>query len=284
MDLEGRRMRLMVCSQGDVASVNIRDALLTLADWVTEGTFHGHPVLRCGDLLMVTIEEVHIYADAIDELVEAGTGHAVDEVIFLSRHRAASGKPSLTVHPIGNWGQADYGGREGTLVPPAPHLMTSLLRSVRDAAEELSYDVTFEVTHHGPLLTRPTLFVEIGSGESTWGNMDAAVAIANSLLKVNVQEYPVAIGVGGGHYAPRYTDVALSKRISFGHMLPGYAIDLSDPNDLRNKIEMALSVSGAKLAYIHKKSMKRSEATMVAATIRDLGAEIVDSSDLEDIA
>jgi D-aminoacyl-tRNA deacylase len=36
---------------------------------------------------------------------------------------------------------------------------------------------------------------------------------------------PVAIGIGGGHYAPRFTDLALKKKASFGHMIPNYQID-----------------------------------------------------------
>jgi len=159
--------------------------------------------------------------------------------------------------------------------------MTSLLRQMKKEAAGLDYDVVFEVTHHGPLLSRPTMFLEIGSDESTWGNKAAAAALAKSLLNVQLREFPVAIGIGGGHYAPRYTEVALSRQISFGHMLPGYAMDLSDPDSLRARIATALQASEASLAYVHKKSMKRSEASLVAALIKELGAEPVDSSDLK---
>lgn len=276
-------MRLMVCSTEDEASVNIRDALAAAGGWKEEGTFRGRPTMVRGELLMVTIDTLHIYAEDLDREVEEGTGRPVDEVVFLSRHRAASGKPTLTVHPIGNWGRADFGGRAGTLVPPAPALMTSLLGEVRRNAEGLPFEVAFEVTHHGPFLSRPTLFIEIGSSEATWGDKDAAAAIARSLLDVDVQRHPVAIGIGGGHYAPRFTEVALSRKVSFGHMLPAYAMDLADPDGLRQRIEMALRVSGAGMAYVHKKSMKRSEATAVAALVRELGAEPVDSSDLEEL-
>jgi D-aminoacyl-tRNA deacylase len=274
---------LYVCSLEDVASVNIKRELLELGEWTPGQEFEGAPLLYHGGTVMATIPGIHLYADDIDEKVSRACGAAVSEVVFLSRHRAASGQRSLTVHPIGNWGKAEYGGRERTLVQANPDLMTSLLRELKVQAQGLEFEVTFEVTHHGPYLRSPTLFIEIGSSEATWGDRDAAKAIARSLLEVKILDCPKAVGLGGGHYAPRFTEVSLAKKISFGHMLPNYAIDLSDQNDLAAKVKQALEKSGAKLVYLHKKSMKRSEATMVAKLVADLGYEVVDSSDLEDI-
>ncbi len=276
-------MRLMVCSLKDVASANIAETLRASADWTEEGDFQGRPVLRLGDLWMISIDALHIHAEGIDLEAEKALGRRVDEVVFLSKHRAASGRPSLTVHPIGNWNGAEFGGRERTLTPAAPDLMTSLLRRVKKEAEGLPHDVVFEVTHHGPLLSRPTLFVEIGSDEQCWEDKEAAAVLARSLLDVTVESNPIAIGIGGGHYAPRFSEVALSRRISFGHMLPSYAMDLADADSLRRSIAMAMEASGTTTAYVHRKSMKRSEATMVSSLVRDLGGETVDSSDLESL-
>lgn len=39
--------------------------------------------------------------DDLDKRWEEATGEEVDEVIFLSKHTAASNRPALTVHPIG---------------------------------------------------------------------------------------------------------------------------------------------------------------------------------------
>jgi len=41
---------------------------------------------------------LHLHLDHVDRLVFQELGIAVDEVIFLSKHRAASGKPTLTMH------------------------------------------------------------------------------------------------------------------------------------------------------------------------------------------
>jgi D-aminoacyl-tRNA deacylase len=39
--------------------------------------------------------------DNLDKRWEELTGEIVDEIIFLSKHIAASNRPALTVHPIG---------------------------------------------------------------------------------------------------------------------------------------------------------------------------------------
>lgn len=39
--------------------------------------------------------------DHLDKRWEAATGELVHEVIFLSKHTAASNRPALTIHPIG---------------------------------------------------------------------------------------------------------------------------------------------------------------------------------------
>jgi D-aminoacyl-tRNA deacylase len=276
-------VRLHVCSLEDQASVNIGESLQELGRWQEVAMFEGHPVLGAGSLLLATIDTMHLKADAIDRRFTESTDITPDEVVFLSRHRAASGKPSLTVHPIGNYGAADYGGRPGELVPAAPELMTDLLRRLKEEAKGLQYEVTFEATHHGPYLETPTLFIEIGSDETTWGDREAGEAIASSLFKVEPSVAPRAIGVGGGHYAPRFTEIAMSKRISFGHMLPNYAMDLGDPAALERRIQIAMDRSNTNRAYVHQRSMKRSEATMVSALIEKMGGEVIGSSDLLDL-
>lgn len=275
-------MRLLVCSEEDEASVNIRDRLLEAYRWVEEGVFDGHPVMRRGETILVTIDLFHLYADMIDRRFEEDYGKEVDHVIFLSRHRAESGIPSLTVHPLGNWGRADFGGRDETLVPASPHLMTSILRILKDRASHLRFETSFEVTHHGPYLGTPAMYVEIGSDESMWGHREAAEVVASAIMEAQEERSPVAIGIGGGHYAPRFSDVASTSRISFGHMMPTYAIKGKDEEAFRRMVHLALEASNdATMAYVQKKSMKRSEATATRKILEEMGAEVVDSGDLD---
>jgi D-aminoacyl-tRNA deacylase len=278
-------MRLLVCSLEDIASVNIRDRLLESAEWRAGGGLYGKPVLVHGGDALVTIEERHLFADDIDERVREATGLEIDCVVFLSRHKAASGIPTLTVHPIGNFAQkAEYGGRPGMLVPSAPDLMTSLLRGLQRHAVGLGYQISFEVTHHGPFLRSPTLYLEIGSSEGQWPDVRAGEALSRSLLETEVLKAPKAIGLGGGHYAPRFSEVASKKKVSIGHMISNHFADDASDDDLILAIGKALAASeDAGLVYIHKKSMSRSRVTHLKGLVKRSGAEAIDSSDLEDL-
>jgi D-aminoacyl-tRNA deacylase len=278
-------MRLLVCSLEDVASVNIRDRLTESSDWWKQGVFENEPALVHGDDILVTTGERHLFADDIDLRVREATGQEIECVVFLSRHKAASGTPTLTVHPIGNFAQkAEFGGRPGTLVPSAPDLMTSLLRSMQRQAQGLGYQISFEVTHHGPFLRSPTLYLEIGSSEGQWPDVKAGEALARSLLEVDVLKATKVIGLGGGHYAPRFSEVALKKKVSIGHMITNHFADHATDDDLVLAIKKALEASEhADLVYIHKKSVSRSRATHLKSLVRQAGAESIDSSDLEDL-
>lgn len=275
-------MRLLLSSLEDRASINIRDRLLEMADWAEMGVYGGRPAYRRGEDVMVTIERPHLFSDDIDESVSQELGLQIERVLFLSRHKAASGIPTLTVHPIGNYGTADFGGRPGELVLSDPQLMTALLIKLTETARGLPFQVSFETTHHGPWLSRPTSYIEIGSGEDNWGNEEAAKAIASAVLGADRTDDPIAIGVGGGHYAPRFSEVCLAKRISFGHMVPNYAIEKVDDAIALDRMRKAADASKAKLVYIHRKSMSRSRATELKQLATSLGLEAVDSQDLED--
>src|SRR3989304_3638894 len=80
--------------------------------------------------------------------------------------------------------------------------MSSLLREMRRAAAGMSLEVTLECTHHGPLLTTPTCYVEVGSDVSGWQDAEAAAAVARAILACDPSNRPVAIGFGGGGYGP----------------------------------------------------------------------------------
>ena len=164
-------MNLIIASEADSASINLKSRLLEMAKWTEDDDFNGKKIWRLtedhGDFCLkgtrlITIEKLHIYAERIDKEWEEKTGIEIENIVFLSRHKAASGRPSLTVHPIGNWGKADYGGVEGKVSGASPKWMTGLLLSIYNNRLP-GYDVCFEATHHGPLVEKPTMFLEIGS-------------------------------------------------------------------------------------------------------------------------
>ncbi|MDR0778242.1 MAG: D-aminoacyl-tRNA deacylase [Methanomassiliicoccaceae archaeon] len=268
--------KLLICSTEDVASVNIRDALIGTKQWEDDGDLLYHD-----DMVIMTIPDIHIRAENIDDEAKK-KGIYADEMIFLSRHKAASAIPTLTVHPIGNFHNADLGGMPRTLVKASPATMTGLLRSLA-AGDTKHYQVSFEVTHHGPYVNIPATFIEIGSDEKQWNNKDAAQMIADAIYGCEEKDHTTAIGIGGGHYAPRFTEVAKDHEINFGHMIPEYAFRDSDNDDLIRMLTVSAENSDTKLVYIHKKSMKSEMLRRVKDAIDSCSLEMISTSSLNEI-
>src|SRR2546426_399596 len=164
------------------------------------------------------------------------------------------------------------GGQPETLVPSAPRWMTAALRGLRKEARGLSYDVTFEATHHGPYLTTPTFYIEQGSTETEWADHAASRAIARVLLGLEPVDAPIAIGLGGGHYVPRPTDLALQRRIAFGHLLAAYALEGGSANAIDQAIERT---EGATLAYLHRKSLSKPDVRALEEHLETRGLRII---------
>jgi D-aminoacyl-tRNA deacylase len=275
-------MKLVVRSTADAASVNIVESLLRMGKWEEAGSFEGAPVLRMGGSSVVTIPVHHLYYDDIDDKVEKALGERPSLVIFASRHKSASNLRTLTVHPIGNYGKAEMGGRDRTLVPAAPGELTMAFKELVKRAGGLNYQISLEATHHGPYLRTPTFYIEIGSDEMAWKEPEPAQVIAEAIFEVligKVPEAPIAVGVGGGHYVPRITDVAREKNVAFGHMLPSYALEQGwSPETLQLMLD---ATPGAKLVYFHKKAIKTPILREMEAWFREKGVEPFSSKDME---
>ena len=203
---------------------------------------------------LITIQDLHIYAEGIDKKWQKKNNKKIDNIVFLSRHKAASGRPSLTVHPIGNWGSADYGGKEAEVSGATPGWMTGLLLKIRENRID-GYDVCFEATHHGPFLQTPTMFLEIGSSESEWEKKEPARALIKSLLELQYADGIKVIGIGGGHYTPRFTEAAFSHEVCFGHMVANYGVSILTST----LVKKAIDSSKADGIYFHRKGMKKAE-------------------------
>jgi D-aminoacyl-tRNA deacylase len=271
-------MKAIIISKPDIASCNILDNLLKIRNWKEEGEFQGNPVFYHGDILIATINDEHIFHDNVDKEIFGALGEKLEVIIYASRHRSESGKRSLTVHPIGNYAKAEFGGKERTLVPSSPHLMTEAMRILRKEAADLDFSVSFEATHHGPYLETPTFFIEIGSDESAWRDKNAASAIAETIMEVEIKEYPVGIGVGGGHYSPRMTDVAKERKISFGHIIPTYALPNLDSEMTSQVVE---ATSGVEKVYFHRKQIKGRQYSELKELFSGIGLTPVRTADLD---
>jgi D-aminoacyl-tRNA deacylase len=172
----------------------------------------------------------HVRDDDLDLRLPSALRGPTTTLVFPSVHRSESGRPCFTVHPLGNLGpRADVGGRPRTLVPSAPRLMADLLRRLSEAGDRHGLPATYEATHHGPALSLPALFAEIGADDPVWSRRELTAALAEALR--SAEEDPrdrVALGAGGGHYVPRFSDLARRRRWAFGHLLPSHALDELD--------------------------------------------------------
>ena len=284
---------LIIASSEDPASTNIKNSLLEQTTWEEHGTFYNSPIFRhvsMNNLIIVTIPDKKIRHENIDIEVHQQLHIDPKIAIFLSRHRSKMGEPTLTVHPIGNFADAEFGGQPKTLVPCAPCMMTHLLRLIKKNLQltDFEYKVCYEVTHHGPFLKVPSLFVEVGSTEIQWQQKEPASVIATSLLELLTtyhyeekfpKDIPVLLGIGGGHYAPRFTDLVFQKNAAFGHMIPSYHIDsgVIDWTMIEQAIQATPNIQGV---YLHKKALKKSQVTQYKQVFNDHDIPVVSSEEL----
>ena len=281
-----KREIMLISSNEDAASRNIRSHLLEMEEWAESGEMFGnaiwieksHPHVK---YTMVTINDLHVRHENLDkELKDAG--FSFESIIVLSRHRAASGIATLTVHPIGNWHEAKAGGKDNTLVPASPHLMSEALRLININGAHLrdTFQISMEATHHGPYMETPTFFIEIGSDENMWPHEEAGRVLAKTVLDLRDRidvKYPVTIGVGGGHYAPRMSDIILGRKVSVGHVIPTYALE----GIKEEMFQKAIDASGAEMVYFHRKAIKKDLYRKLVGKFEELGMKVVRSRDLE---
>ena len=285
---------LIIASNKDPASLNIKNCLLKQDPWENIDTFYENSVyknIEKPDLILITINDNKILHDNIDLDVHNKLGLKPKLAIFISRHSSKTGNPTLTLHPIGNFGKALYGGKEKTLIKSSPIIMTELLRILYRKANEnkLYHNVCFEVTHHGPSISIPTLFIEVGSNLAEWKKTLPSKIVAETILEFFELKYnkiskniPVLVGLGGGHYAPRFTDVALERNIAFGHMIPTYQINSGniDNEIIDSVIKNTPNISGL---YIHKKALKKSQVTEYNKIFQSKGIRSISSKNFEKI-
>ncbi len=211
----------IIVSKKDPAGMNIKERLLELYKWEKKEKFY-----ELNDIRLYTVGKESIYCEDIDKEIDA------DLFVFATKHQSASGVHSLCVHSPGNWGKAEFGGKDRKLcIAPARYLRTALF-TLKKLASGLDYEVIEEATHHGPFLEKPCFFIEIGSNEESWQNKEAAKVIAKTIMEVleqkDTKEYAVAFGIGGLHHTPNLTKVMEKSDIAFGHVCPKYNLNNLD--------------------------------------------------------
>ena len=192
----------------------------------------------------------HIHDDHVERRLPARFAGGASTLVFASVHRSESEIPCFTVHPLGNLGPtAEVGGEPFRLVPAAPRLMTDALRRLAEAGTAIGWSATFEATHHGPSLAVPAFFAEIGAGKGATAPDAAVRVLADVLADLDEDGRDrVVVGLGGGHYVPHFTEVALARRWAFGHLLSRHALADATEESLGAAIEATPGAEGVMFA------------------------------------
>ncbi len=215
----------------------------------------------------------HIHDEGLDRHLPATLREARPTLIFPSIHRSEQNVACLTTHPLGNLGPtADFGGRPRTVVPTDSRAMASVLRRLSELGAVEGLGATFESTHHGPELGVPAFFVEIG-----YGTAPEAPTSAVRILSRAIREFEpdpgdkVAMGVGGGHYAPHFTELTLRRRWAFGHILSRHSLDAVDAPTAREAYRATLPAEG--ILYARAADAEHAALQGLAPRLRDAEAE-----------
>ncbi len=278
-------MFAVIFSEKDIASLTIKDVLLNNG-YLNEkySTIDGNTAYFYKNSIFLTIKKDLIYADYLDDLLR---DEDVSLYIFASRHKSESEKPALLTHSTGNWtNEATFGGSPEELAYAPSVALTYTLRRLYYHAEVLSLQDKFlisrEVTHHGPTnLSKPLLFVELGSSPANWTNRDGATAVALTIIDLieNYEEllksgnFVSAIGFGGSHYCPSFNNIILRSKYALGHIAPKYAFDA---NMSLHMIEKAYikTIPTPQYVIIDWKGLKGEQRQEVVAKARELNLDV----------
>lgn len=264
---------VVVCSLNDPAGSNIRERLLErfpfdmLDEW-----FDNSPLYSLGNTYLASSRKDIVFVDGLDQKF----GEC--NYVFISRHRAESGIPSLTAHFTGNFGSASFGGNPHEIARYSPAMLKKYMNELNSLRASIPdyYKITIEATHHGPTdLRSPVLFVELGSSEKEWSDIQAADRIATALiasLDSNAECKKCAIGVGGTHYPDKFNKYLLESSIGLGPVVPKYALEHLD----ESLLDQMLSKSDTKVesVIVDRKGLGEHK-DRVLQLLKESGLEII---------
>lgn len=291
---------LILASKADSASLTLHQAVIEAHRWESAPSPLGELLISTEiDAHMLLVNEIHVRSDNIGEMHMEASNKNIDDIIVLSKHVSNSEVPAMTVHPIGvptgqEMGEEGRsGGVYGTLVPPNPRMASFLRAIVRKGALESNlskFDLTLEATHHGPVMSLPTMYLEIGSSDKEWTDSNLASIWAEIIIENLSNKAPDPnkrwmLCIGGGHYAPRHRDILIRSNELVGHILPSYSLpDVDEEATLHNfeKVLRAaiLSMRAVRpkaqvIAHLDRKSMNSNLRRYITAKLGTFDVDVV---------
>ncbi len=217
----------IVCSKEDPAGVNIHKCLLEGYQFSQSKGYHS-----LGNVSLHIIEGESIRAENLTKQIDAKT------FIFATKHKSEAAVDCLSVHVPGNWDKADMGGKAGKLGIAPASLVKALFMKLLDNSPNNS-EVTLEATHHGPLLERPAVFIEIGSSEERWTNPALGKVIAKTIMDVIANPVTVCktcFAIGSTHYPKQFNAVLTNSEFAIGHICPKHNLGFLDKDMIQQAI------------------------------------------------
>lgn len=220
---------LIIASKQDLAGVNITTQLSqfrknSFLKTISQGK-------RFFDFYLIEdsiLNEENLDLDKINEY---------DFVIFASKHKSEKERKTLSIHAPGNWREAEYGGIKGKICKSSAQFQKQLFEMLKEQAKKYDltkhYDIVLEATHHGPLINKPCVFIEIGSTENEWKYRRAGFVIAKTISetieKFKIEKHrEIGIGIGGPHYCPGFTKLQMKSNVAISHVIPQYISPITE--------------------------------------------------------
>lgn len=215
---------IVICSEKDLAGKNIFK--------------HIHEDFP--SLNHYLIEEESIYAENIDKKIPG------DFFIFATKHKSREERKTLSIHAPGNWEKAEIGGQDNKICKTSAFFLKHLFITLNQEAKKAKsdYECTLEVTHHGPYVEKPCVFVEIGSNEENWKDAEAGKIIARTIKKAistfKPSDWIPAILLGGGHYNQAGNEIMLRTNYAIGHICPKHMLQYLDENLINQAVDKTI--------------------------------------------
>ena len=217
---------LIVASKKDKAGVNICTHLSQFKENPVLSSLANKPSFDFYFVEEETIFTENLNLDKINQY---------DFIIFASKHQSEKKEKTLSIHSPGNFRDADCGGIKGKVCPSSALFNKALYEELDKQVKEhdfKEYKLTLECTHHGPLIEKPCVFIEIGSTETEWTNRRAGFIIAktiqNTIEQFKESKYrEIAVGIGGPHYCPNFNSIQLKSNVALSHIISSYNMPIT---------------------------------------------------------
>lgn len=218
-----------------------------------------------------------LYARSEEDLGADGA----DLIVILSRHSGVPGRPIITTHVSGNFGDAPFGGEPYTLSNACPPFMKLFLQEAEKRAPEVGFDIGFESTHHGPTLDTPLAFVEIGCGPEEWSNRSAARVVVESslsalrrMLSADFAGFTHAVGFGGPHINSYFTKIQLkSPELAIGQALRRHDSEKASERAIRMAFER--NFGPTEVAIVDWKGLRGKEKSRILGILEEMGVRVM---------